>query len=162
MAEARQISKVVINKKAIFKFKEFYDFLYQLVSSQGFAVKEDIFSNDGVNASFEWTCVSLVDDYTKYSLWIQVKVEGLQPVKVKRGKIVEPQEKATVKVTMKGKIVTDWQNRWGTNPVTKFLKGVFDKYLLGSVIKSREKELNRKVNIIKDEVKSFFDLPRFM
>jgi len=162
MAEQQQVASIVIQQKSVFKLKDFYNFLYNLVESQGFTVFEDIYSREGENASFEWSCKKWVDDYVQYLIWIGCSFEGIKPVKVKRGEIVEPMEKVDVKVTIKPKIITDWQARWGTNPVTKFLKGLYDKYLFGPTLESRKKELLEHANLIANEIKSFFDLPRFM
>lgn len=162
MAEEQQVIKSVINKQSIFKVKDFYDFFYNLVSSFGFDIFEDSFVKKGSDTAFEWTSTKEVDDYTKYKLWSKAKILGAKTVKVKREGVPEPMQKAEVIMTLKGKIVTDWQNRWGTNPITKFLKGLYDKYLLGSTFESRKKELISVVNIIENELKSFFELPRFM
>ena len=162
MAEEQQVIKVSINKQSIFKFKDFYDFYYNLVTSLGFDIFEDTFFRKGDNTAFEWTCTKDVDDYTKYKIWSKCKVLKAKTVKVKREGIPETMEKADVSVVAKGKIVTDWQNRWGANPLTKFLKGLFDKYLLKSTFDSRKKEIIGIVNLIENELKSFFDLPRFM
>jgi len=162
MPEEQQIVKVVIDKQSVFKIKDLYDFSYNLVTSLGFDVFEKFFIKKGDDTVFEWDCWRWVDDYFAYKIWLKVKVLGAKSVKVKRGGIEEPMQKAEVKVTIKGKFVTDWQRRWGANPLTKFFKGLFDKYLMGSTVDARRKELKDKVFLVENELKSFFDLPRFM
>ncbi len=162
MSEVQQIAKIVIQKKSVFKIKDFYDFLYKLVTSLGFDVLEDLYNNSEGNTSIEWSCIKFVDDYVQYKIWIQCKFNNANKVKVKREGITESMVKADVKITIKPKVITDWQSRWDTNPVTKFLKGLYDKYLFKPTFDDRKKELLEFSNLISSEVKSFFELPRFI
>jgi len=162
MAQEQHIVKVVINKQSVFKIKDFYDFFYDLITSIGFDVFEDVFVKKAGDTNFQWSCLKWVDDYLKYKIWINTKIIGAKSVKVKKEGFPEVMDKAEVHITIKGKLITDWQDRWGTNPLTKFFKGIFDKYLLGPTLGDRKKELLEKVYLVENELKSFFDLPRFM
>ncbi|MFA5406056.1 MAG: hypothetical protein WC307_01750 [Candidatus Nanoarchaeia archaeon] len=162
MSEEQQVAKAVISQQSVFKIKDFYDFLYDLVKSIGFDTIEDEFRKSPEETVFEWTCLRWVDDYIKFKIWIKVKITDAKGVKVKRGEIAESMSKASVDMTIKGFIVTDWQNRWENKPLIKLLKGFYDKYLFKPIIEDQRKTINSKVYLIENEVKSFFELPRFM
>ncbi len=162
MAEETSVITVKLNQKSVFKIKDFYTFLYNTINNQGFTIFEDEFSSNGPVVSFEWSCEKKVDDYIKYKLWLSTKITKEKDVVVKRGEISEPMIRAQVEFKLKGIIVTDWQNRWETNPFVKFLKAIYDRYLYKSTFDLRKKKLVEIVNLIENEVKSFFELPRFL
>jgi len=162
MAQEQQVAKVKISKQSVFKIKDLYDFYFNLMGSLGFDVFEDYFTKKDDDTIWEWTCRRWVDDYFHYKFWTKVKVLGAKDVKVKREGVEEPMVKAEVVISIKAKIVTDWQNRWGTNPLTKFFKGLFDKYLVKNTTDDRKKELREKVYVVENELKSYFELPRFL
>jgi len=162
MSEEQQVAKAVVSQQSVFKVKDFYEFLYDLVKSLGYDIIEDEFRKDGGETVFEWSCFRWVDDYLKFKIWIKAAITDAKSVKVKRGGVTESMSKAKASMTIKGFVVTDWQNRWENNPLIKFLKGVYDKYLFKPVLDDQKKILKDKVYLIENEVKSFFELPRFM
>ncbi len=166
MVETRQIASVTLKQKSIFDMGDYYKFLYQLITSLGYIVNEDDYSQkdtpSGKEIEFHWTCEMEVDDYTKFKIWIECKVRGLQDVQVVREGIKEKKNKGEVELTIKGHILTDYKDRWEKNPVLKFLKGFYDRYLYKPTFEGYIEKIWENVYLIENEVKAFFELPRFM
>jgi len=162
MSEEQEIVSVKVNQKSVFKVKDFYSFVFELVNSQGFDIFEKVFKKDGNDTVFEWDCYNWVDDYVKLKIWLKCSIRGAERVKVKRQGIAESMEKASVEIKIKGKIITDWNDRWEANPLVKFLKGLYDKYLFKPSFEQYKKTVTDNVYLIENEIKSFFELPRFM
>ena len=163
MGESQQIARVTISQKTILKIKDVYDFMYDLVTSQGFDVSEKEFIKKDTESSFEWDCYRWVDDYVQFKIWLKCKISEESQVKVKRDGVTEPMIKADVKLVMKGSLITDWQGRWeAKSPILKFLKGLYDHFLFGPMINEKKKALIDMIYINENEVKSFFELPRYM
>lgn len=164
--EKQQIASVMAKPKGVFDMKDYYKFLYQLITSLGYIVNEKDYSQkdvaSGKDIEFHWICEMLVSDYTKFEIWIECKVRGLQDVQVMREGVKEKKNKGEVELTIKGSIITDWQDRWEKQPLLKFLKGFFDRYLHKPTFEGYITRLWENVYLVENEVKAFFELPRFM
>ncbi len=164
--EKIQVAKTMIKPRGIFDMGDYYKFLYNLIQSLGYAIGEDDYSQKelpaGKDIEFHWTCIMNVDDYTQFELKIECKVRGLQEVQVVRENIKEKKNKGEVELTVKGNIITDYNDRWEKQPLLKFLKKFYDNYLYRSTWESYYAKLNENVFLIENEAKAFFELPRFM
>ncbi|HLE06737.1 MAG TPA: hypothetical protein VI790_05250, partial [Candidatus Nanoarchaeia archaeon] len=82
MGESQQVAKVTVSQKTILKIKDVYDFIYDLVTSQGFDVVEKEFIKKDTESSFEWDCYRWVDDYVQFKIWLKCKISEESQVKV--------------------------------------------------------------------------------
>lgn len=163
MVEAQDVIKVGINQEAIFRFREYYDFAYNMIKARGFDIVEDSFNRTDEDVVFHWSCTRRIDPYVEYLLKIEQKMLGMKSVKVNIGGINEPMNKARVNITIRGIAVTSWEIQYTRNdPKWKFLKGFIDKYFFKQTIDTKKGALKDEVFFIENEMKSFFDLKKFV
>ena len=79
---------------------------------------------------------------------VEVMREG---VKVKR-------DKGTVEVKFTAYLERDYENRWEANPFLKFLRGIYDKYIIRNTIVSYRDALAAETDEINAQVKAFLAL----
>lgn len=164
--EKQQVASDMVKSVGVFVMGDYYKFLYQLITSLGYAVGEDDYTQKdtpgGKEIEFHWTCAMEIDDYTKFSLWLECKVRRMEEVQVVREGIKEKKNKGEVELTIKGTIITDYNNKWEKQPLLKFLKGFFDRYLYKPTFDEYFQRIWENVYLVANEVKAFFELPRFM
>lgn len=164
MSEELDLIRVIINQQSIFSTKDYLEFVTNLVKSLGFYIVEDSFTKKPDSLSFFWLCMQEVDDYVRYRVEFTSGITGIKPVKVKRESITHSLEKGEVKVVLKGIFITDWQTppRWESRLLIKVLKSVYDNFFMKPILDEKKKALKDKVLLMENEIKSFFESPRFM
>lgn len=164
--EKEKIASALVKPRGIFDFKDFYKFLYELISSQGYIINEDHYNQtaktEGNDVEVLWNCSQEVDGYTKFDVQVLLKVFGLVNVQVDKGGVKKQMNQGTVEVWLKGFITTDYRGQWEKQPLLKFLKGVYDRYLYRSRYDALVARIWEDVYLIENEVKAYFELPRFM
>lgn len=157
-------SKVKYN--GVFSLSDFYRLLYDLFVSQGYVVEETKYKekNESIGKQIEisWEGEKLVDDYTKFVIKVTVFMIGINKVKVQKDGVEAKMNKGDVEISFKAILTTDYDSRWESSPVLKFLKGVYDTYLYRSTFDSWRKQIYEEMYSIQNEMKAFFNLSRFM
>lgn len=159
------IIRGAINQKGVVvSIPDYMDFITNLVKSLGFYVIEDRFTSKPDTLAFFWRCQAEVDDYIQYRVEFNNNFTGMKPVKMKREGITQSLQRADVNISFKGVFITDWfgPGRWESRPITKFLKSLYDMIFMKPLLDERKAALRNKVMLMENEIKSFFNLPRFV
>ena len=66
--------------------------------------------------------------------------------------------KGEVKITIKANLVRDYEDRWEDRPFYKFLRGVYEKYVIRATREEYENDLENKAKEYIQEIKAFLNL----
>ncbi len=80
---------------------------------------------------------------------VEAEIDGK---KMKMNKLVE------LKIETKGVLVKDYDNKWEKTGLGKFLKEVYQKYVISGRTKEKEKQVEAVVQEFKEEMKAFLAL----
>jgi len=102
-----------------------------------------------------------ISDYLKYIVRCEIQCDKVKEVDVEKdGKTVRlNQGDCTVMIT--GYFVTDYDERWTSNPVYYFLRALFDKYVWRVHVNKGEGGLVEECNHLADQIRSFLNLYRY-
>ena len=67
--------------------------------------------------------------------------------------------KGEVKITFKGNIIKDYEKRWEDNPRWKFLRSVYEKFIIRKTIDEYEDDLEDEVKELISDAKAFLRIP---
>ncbi len=164
MSEELLVSKVNVNYSGRFNLKKFYRFLSKLFSEYNYTINENVYKYSASQKllEIEWKCTREIDDYTQFKIMVWITGRGMEKVKVKKGDVIEEYDKGDIDVTMKAFLVTDYNDKWENNPILKFLKGIYEKYLYKSTLDQLQEKILSELYSIQNEIKSFFNLSRMM
>jgi hypothetical protein len=159
MAEKDQVYKEKIKQAGLFDFKEFYSFVYDLLNGQEYDISEKKYSEKIVGEAKEieikWEATRRISDYFKFMIKLDWFITGMRKVKVKReGKEIE-MNSGSVEINFKAILVKDYENRWEGEPFWKFLRGIYDRYVIRSRIEDYEEKLIIEVTEAISQCKSF-------
>jgi hypothetical protein len=150
----------------IFDLDEWYRLMYELFTTFGYEVNERKYKEkmkpQGKDIEMIWDCQRKVDDYTKFYIRVEVFGLAVKRVSVQKGGVEKNADKGTLEITFKSILITDYENRWETHPVLKFMKGMYDKYLYRPTFDHWKDKIYEEMYHIQNEVKAFFNLSRFM
>ena len=162
MPEKSNVLKQVVKHKGYFNFKEFYNFCQEWLKDEGYDLAEDQYTekitNDGKEIIIKWTAKKKISDYFRNIIearWhilqmkdSQVEIEG------KKKKINE----GDIKITFSADLERDYEKRWEDRPGWKFMRGVYDRYIIRTRIDEYEKRLIEKAAEFIEQVKGFLQL----
>ncbi len=159
MAEKDKIFESKIKQVGFANFKDYYSFMYDWLNGEEYDVSEDKYSEtiegDATKIEIEWTAFRKISDYFKFELKIAWKVLNMKTVEVERdGKKVKIQS-GTFELKVKGYLVKDYENKWEDRPFWKFLRGVYDRYIIRTRIIQYEDKLFGECDNFLAQAKSF-------
>jgi len=67
--------------------------------------------------------------------------------------------KGEVEIKFVGEIIKDYEKRWEDKPLWKFLRGIYEKYIIRTTIDEYEDDLEDDVKDIIKDIKAFLNIP---
>jgi hypothetical protein len=163
MAEKDKIFSSKVKYEGVMDFKDFYKFCFQWLSEEaGLDVAETKYaekiSGDSKNIKVEWACSKKVTDYFKFGVEVKFEVLNLTTVELtKDGKKIK-MNKGSVEVAIKGTLIRDYEGKFEKTSTQKFLRGIYEKWIIYSRIKEFEGKLIEDCNEFLAQAKAFLDL----
>lgn len=164
MAEKDTIFSSKISYNGVFSFKDFYKFCYDWLKDETGLdpVIEDKYSEkiEGTtkNIDVDWTGSKEMTDYFKFEAKISFRVKGLAETEINQGGAKVKTNKGSVEVSMKGTLVRDYEGRFETTAFKKFLRGIYEKWVIHSRIEEYEEKVASGCDKFLNQAKAYLDL----
>lgn len=164
MAEKETIFSSKISYSGIFSFKDLYRFCYDWLKDETgldpliedkYAEKiEGAIKNIGV----DWTGSRKMTDYFKFEAKVSFKASGLKEVEINQGGASVKTNQGSVEVSIKGTIIKDYNGRFETTAFKKFLRGIYEKWVITSAIEEYQGKIASACDIFLNQTKAYLDL----
>jgi len=150
MAEKDTIFKGKIKQRGLFDFKDFYTFTYDWLMDENYDVFERKYvekvKGDSKDVEIKWEAMKEISDYFRFVIIADWIILGMKQVKVKKeGKEITI-DSGVLEIKFKAILVKDYENRWENHPFWKFLRGVYDRYMIRTRVEQYEERLMEEVN----------------
>jgi len=136
MAEKDKVHNGKIKQEGIFNFKDFYEFLYDYLTDQNYDVVElkyvEKLKGESKDIEIIWIATKEVSDYFKFDIRVHWLIYGMKKIKAKREGEELIMDNGTMELRFDAWLVKDWENRWENRPFWKFLRGVYDRFIVKS------------------------------
>jgi len=146
----------------IFDFKDVYKFLYEWFVSYDYVLVEKKYSEkikgNGKEVEVVWECYRKISDYFRYKVKVGIHVFGMTDVEVTRDGVKVGRNKGEFEVKIDAFLEKDYEGKWESSPLTKFFRGIYEKYIIHSTVGLYEDRLAIECDEIIAQVKSFFAL----
>lgn len=162
MAQKNKVFAQKLSQKGYFNFKDLYSFCFEYLSDGGYSVSEGEYSEsvggDGKEIKVKWDAKKKVTDYLKNTMSIEFSVKGMKDVEVEQdGKKVST-NKGSITVKVEANMERDYEDTWEKHQFWKFMRGIYDKYIVNTTIDEYEGRLSGAAKGFVAEVKSFLQL----
>ncbi len=163
MSEKDTIFSGKIKHNGLFDFKELYRFCYVWLTDYGYSVTEKKYSEkakpDGSkDLEIEWEAKKKISDYFRFIIKITWRIIAMTKTEAEyEGKKVK-MEKGDLEISFKAVLEKDYEHRWESSPFLKFLRSVYDRYIIKGRIKDYEDRLTEEVDELIAQAKSFLAL----
>jgi len=141
---------------------DLYNFCFNWLKDEGYKLKEEEYTEKitsfGKEIILKWEASKKITDYFKHVIKVEWHILGMKDAEVEQdGKKVST-NKGEVKITIKATLVRDYEERWEDRPFYKFLRGVYEKYIIRETREEYESDLENKAKEYIKEIKAFLNL----
>lgn len=162
MADKSQVIKEKLEHSGLFDFSGFYKFTHAWLMEEGLDVTETDYkesvSNGKRDISYKWACIRGVSDYFKHEVKLDFKVNDLVEVEVEVDGKKKKMNKGKIGIEIKGTLIRDPDSKWDSTPLNRFMRDVYNKYVIPGTVDSQENKIIGDVVKLKEEIKSYLDL----
>jgi len=163
MVEKDALFKSKIKHSGIFDFKETYRVLFEWLMDQGYDVnekgyKEVIGAGGAKEIEIEWEAYRKVSDYFQFFMAVRWHIMGMTSVEVEIDGVKQKMNKGQFEIEVRTVLLKDYEDRWSTKPIIKFLRTFYDKYLLKERVEQYEGKLIGEMDEFVSQCKAFLNL----
>ena len=162
MSERDVISKEELEHSGLFDFSVLYSFCHAWLKEDGYGVNEDKYSEkvsgNKRDIKIEWKATKDISDYFKEEYKIKFEIGELTNVEVEIDGEKKNMNKGKIKIEITGILVRDKDSKWEISPFNKFIRGIYNKYIIPSRVNDRAAAVAGKAHAMKEEIKKFLEL----
>lgn len=162
MAEKDKVVTQKIKRVGIFNFRDTYQFMYKWLDDEDYIIEEQKYveeiQGDAKKIEIIWVATKRISDYFKNEIKLTWTVLGLKNVEVEQnGKRIKMND-GSFEVKFAGTLVKDYESTWEKKPITKFLRGIYDKFIIEGRIERYEDKLYGDVDDLIKDIKGFLTI----
>ena len=162
MAEKDLIVKEKLEHSGIFDFPTLYSFAHSWLKEGGYGVNEDRYSEKVGGGKrdiiIEWKATKNISDYFREEYKIKFEIKELTNVEVEIDGEKKKTNQGKVEVEISGTLVKDKESKWETSPFNKFLRDVYNKFIIPARVNDRAESVGNTARTFLEKIKSFLEL----
>lgn len=163
MSEEDTVFSNRIKYEGIFSFSNFYKFCRDYLAEElGFDISENVYSEklvgDKKDIKIEWRGERKLNDFFKYKIKIYFEIIGLSNVEIEQDGKRKKTNKGIIEFKVKGVLVHDYKGQYETKPMMRFLRGVYEKWVIPSRVERIEEDLISACDDFLGQAKAYLDL----
>lgn len=160
------VPHIKIKDRSIFNLDELYKLLLRWFELHNYDFQEQEYRDEDMgegkkHLEIKWYAEKKIDDYFKFVMEINFFIIGLESVEIERDGVKHKTNRGEIEMRTKAYILKDWQSKFEQSALMKFLRDIYDKYIIRARIEGYEGELYEETYKLLDEVKAFLNLHRF-
>ncbi len=156
------IEKVVrefeLSYEGVVDFKEFLHVLKEFFKRYDYDITEKVYAGstkDGLkNTNIKWDCDRKVDDYNQCFIKLKLGLSDYKEGYVDSKKVID----GKLKIIIEAEIQKDYGANWKKSPLRRFVRAVYDKYVVVVKQDKVSKELSDIVENLKKEIKQYLNI----
>jgi len=144
-----------VSQESTFDMQELYKLGRTWFNKHGYDFYEKEYlstqKEEAKSASIKWEAERKVDDYIRFHIEVRIKFKNLREVQGKK-KMMNTGE---ISFSTEAYIVRDYESNWEKGFMTKFIRGVYDTFIIRGKIDKDKQRLDRETKEFFNEVRTF-------
>jgi hypothetical protein len=164
MAEKVQLLKEKMDHSGMFDFKAMYKFAHDWLSQEeNYDVIEEKYSEkisgNSKDLLIKWTASKTLSDYFKIEHKLEYEINKLTDIEAELPDGQKKQmQKGKITIEIKSSLIKDPNSAWDKSPINRFLRDVYNKYVIPGRIFSFEQLVVGDSHKFMEEMKAFLEL----
>lgn len=162
MVEKDKVYAEKMKYTGIWDFKETYRFLYDWFIDKGYKLVEKSYTEkikpDGKEIEIKWESKRKISDYFRFVIQANWRILGMTETEVQKEGVKIKMNKGYIEIKFIAILEKDYEHRWENNAFIKFLRGVYDRYIIRGRIEKYEDKILEEVDEAIAQTKSFLTI----
>ena len=162
MAEKDLTLKEKIEHFGLFDFPGLYSYVHSWLKEENYGVNEDKYSErvsgNKRDLLIEWKATKKLSDYFKVEIAVKYEIGEMTEVEAEIDGEKKKMNKGKVSIELKGTLIKDYDGKWETSAFSKFMRDVYNKYVIPSRVLDINNMVEGNVRKLKEEIKAFLEL----
>ena len=163
MSEKDLVIKEKVEHTGIFSFSGLYSFAHSwLKDKEDYGVVEEKYnekvSGEKRDIKIEWTATKRMGDYFKAEIKLEFNASDMTEVEVEIDGQKKKMNKGKVSIDFKGALIKDHQSKWEDSAFNKFLREVYNKYIIPQRTEGLEFKVVGDTKSLRDDIKAYLEL----
>jgi hypothetical protein len=162
MSERDKICDGKINHDGIFDYKEVYRFMYTWLTDFDYFVEEKTYTEkakpEGKEVEIHWIARRKISDYFRFVLKVDWNIFGMTTVEIVKDNIKIKANKGRLEIKVTAFLEKDYENRWENTAFLRFLRGVYDNFIIRQRIEDYEDKIAEELDELVAQTKAFLAL----
>jgi len=162
MVELSNVLQEELKHKGFFNFTELYIFCFQWLKDEGYKISEDRYeeklTGNEKEIKIKWTAKKKISDYFRNQIELKWHILRMTDAEVEIDGKKEKTNKGEVGIKFAVDLARDYEERWENTPTLKFLRGIYDKYVVRTTREEYEERLKARAEFFIDQIKAFLTL----
>ena len=163
MVEKDKLFESNVKHVGIWDFKETYRTLYEWLLNEGYDVNEktykEILGPGGEKEiEIEWKAYRKISDYFRFVIEVDWHIMRMTSVEAEIEGVKRKMNKGRIEVKIKTILEKDYEARWEGKAFFKFLRTMYDRYLVPARIESYEEKLIGEGDELVAQLKAYLEL----
>jgi len=158
MSEKDQIFAEKMKYTGIWNFGEVYRFIYDWFVDRGYKVVEKGYTEkikaDGKELEIRWEAKKKISDYFRFVIKANWLILGMTEIEAQKEGAKVKMNKGYIEIKFTAILEKDYEHRWENTAFIKFLRGVYDRYIIRGRIDSYEDKLLEETDEVIAQAKS--------
>jgi len=163
MSQKKEVYKQKLKQKGYWNYDELYNMAFNWLKDHNFSLKESLYNEklqaNGKEIVITWEAKKKVTDYFVNKITLDWHILGLNDAEVEIDGKKTKTNKGELEITFKGILVNDYEQRWEDKPLWKFLRGIYEKYVIRETVDEYEDDIEDDVKEMISEMKAFLRIP---
>lgn len=163
MVETDKVGTFMVRQKAgLFSFSELYGFMFRWLDSEEYTTDEKEYTEkvkpNGKDIFIEWRARRRISDYFRFYVQIIISVIGMTEIEAEKEGTKLKLNRGEIRIDVNVFLEKDYESKWETSPIAKFMRGVYDRYIIkGRILQYQIKVRDEAINFT-DQIKAFLAL----
>ena len=163
MVEKDVIVKEEFRYNGIAIWKDVYEHAHTWLKGEDYVIHEEkyeeIHRGDTKEARIKWVATKKITDYFRSYIEVNWQLLNMTDVEVEiNGKKKKMNKFSELKLNIKGVLERDYEGKWEPSRFYKFLKEMYQKYIIPERIDQMEDKVRDLVQDFKEEMKGYLQL----
>jgi len=155
--------RAIVRYEGLFDFDGVYNAMTSWFKMYGYIWQEETYKHKvkfkGAEQQWIWTGEKEITDYIKYNIRIEGHSWDITEIEVEKDGRKKTLMNGRMQLIIEPTLNLDWQNRWGQNKFSRWLGGLYEKYVLVKEIESVYfDQLSYRVWNLQAVLKKYFDM----
>ena len=161
MVQKDKVYEETLKYKGFFNYTELYNYCYTWLKEEGYLISEDEYTekiSGEKEVKLKWKAKKKITDYYRNNIELSWHIIGMTEEEVSVNGKKEKMNKGDLKIKFEAVLEKDYEENWEKHAFWKFMRGVYDKYIIRTTNDAYEERLINKTISFIEEIKAYLNI----